>query len=79
MYFHSSNEIQLNDIALLKLYRKFTFNQYIKPIRLAWKDIPGGGQAQFSGWGYTQPNNEKTAVNLQLIDLPIITIDGECI
>ncbi|XP_026464943.1 trypsin-1-like [Ctenocephalides felis] len=47
-----------NDVAIIKLQRPMTFNQYQKPIRLPNSDTPSGVLLTVSGWGLTAyPSN----------------------
>ncbi|EDW50661.1 chymotrypsin [Drosophila sechellia] len=65
-----------NDIALIKLPKKLTFNKYIQPARLpSAKKTYTGRKAIISGWGLT--TKQLPSQVLQYIRAPIIS-NKEC-
>ncbi|XP_017071334.1 trypsin [Drosophila eugracilis] len=65
-----------NDIALIKLPKKLTFNKYVQPARLpSTKYKYTGRTAIISGWGLT--TKQQPSKWLQYIRVPIIS-NNEC-
>ncbi|XP_076042404.1 brachyurin-like isoform X2 [Oratosquilla oratoria] len=71
----------MNDIALVKLPQKVTFNEYIQPVCLPHRsdmsDTMAGSTVTASGWGKMSDDAMGTTNILRNVDLPVITND-EC-
>ncbi|XP_043937309.1 chymotrypsinogen A-like [Protopterus annectens] len=64
-----------NDITLLKLSSKVSFNNRISPVCLpaSSDNFPGGMLCVTSGWGLTNPSASNTPCQLQQTALPLLT------
>ncbi|KAJ2822167.1 hypothetical protein IWW50_004327 [Coemansia erecta] len=60
-----------NDVALLKLANKLTFNSNVQPIRLDTSEVTDGTTVTGIGWGVTSLETRNTADVLQQVDLKI--------
>ncbi|XP_076619641.1 chymotrypsin-2-like [Colletes latitarsis] len=60
----------INDVAVILVDRAISFNEKVKPIQLASKDVPEGSSCILSGWGRLQAGGNLPN-NLQYIDLRV--------
>ncbi|KAJ2124662.1 hypothetical protein IW147_001627 [Coemansia sp. RSA 720] len=60
-----------NDIALIKLKKKLTFNSHVQPIRINTDVISDQMVVTGVGWGKTSLSSQNTASVLQQVDLTI--------
>lgn len=65
------------DIAIIEIDETFTFNDFVQPIELISDHTlfaeTVGNEVRVSGWGWTIPEEEVLADQLQAVDVPIIT------
>ena len=54
----------MNDIVLLLLTTKITFNKYVKPVCLPTKKVRTGTKCYMTGWG-PEKSGEKMSVLLK--------------
>ncbi|XP_055850452.1 trypsin-2-like [Episyrphus balteatus] len=66
-----------NDIAILQLDTPLTFNQNVKPVRLASNYRPRSGIGFVAGWGITREGQENSPVYLRGVSVNFITLT-EC-
>ncbi|XP_037913047.1 trypsin-2-like [Hermetia illucens] len=67
--------IVLNDIAALKLFKKFAKSKYFHPIVYSEKRFPIGHQCNVSGWGDTTGNYENKQMSPNLLYVNIFVLD----
>ena len=61
-----TNNFLNKDIALVKVDTNFTYNNYVRPICLPWREAKEGDRCFVKGWGETQGNNIKVHIILCL-------------
>ncbi|KAM8704779.1 hypothetical protein ACLKA7_009265 [Drosophila subpalustris] len=71
------NPYMHNDIALLKLTEKITFNELTQPIPLPLAPLREGDKIVLTGWGAETPNGDANN-NLQRLDLDFVNLN-DCI
>ncbi|KAJ2782627.1 hypothetical protein GGI15_002861 [Coemansia interrupta] len=60
-----------NDVALLKLKKKLSYNAQVQPIRIDTEPPPDGLRVTGVGWGKTSVESQTTADRLQAVDLTL--------
>ena len=66
-----------DDIAIIEINGTFIFNNFVYPVELISNQKlfaeTVGNEARVSGWGWTVPNQDISANQLQAVDVPIIS------
>merc|ERR1711915_574298 len=73
---HYHGNSLVNDISLLKLSEKLSFNDFVQPIALPKAGHTATGDCTVSGWGTLEEGGNTPSV-LMKVDVPVIT-DDEC-